>query len=186
VNSSGQLLAGQNDGGTLTWGELRTPGAGNPINAITFLDGQTGYFCTSGGNAYRTTDGGETWDRFGIEDAGVALYDIDVTAPDDVHVAGGSGYLFRYNGATWTKLKQSDTTRRGVARQDDRAVACGKNDIDTRRLRGWDAVDRGLYYAGIVHDVALTDEVLPVGVVVGADGAIYEQQFSGDLYPELR
>lgn len=186
VNSSGQLLSGQNDDGTLTWGELRKPGAGNPINGITFLDAETGFFCTSGGNAYRTTDGGETWEPFGVENAGVALYDVAATATDDVHVAGSSGYVFRYNGATWTTLKQSDTARRGIARQDDRAAACGKNDIDTRGLDGWNTIDHGLYYPGIVHDVTFTDETSPVGVVVGADGAIYEQQFSGEPYPELR
>lgn len=186
VNASGELRKGQHDGDTISWGERRTPGDGTPIHAVRFLDTATGFFCTDGGNAYRTTDGGASWQQFGVENAGVALYDIDATATDDVHVAGGSGYALHYNGAVWTKHKQGSTARRGVARQNDRAVTCGKNDIDVRDLRGWDDNDEGLYYQGMVHDVALTDEVDPVGVVVGANGAIYEQQFAGNPYPELR
>ncbi|WP_435095889.1 WD40/YVTN/BNR-like repeat-containing protein [Halarchaeum sp. P4] len=182
VNGSGEFIRGTNDGGTYTWSTPVKPGNGSTIHAVTFLDEATGYVCDGNGRLHETTDGGDTWTDIGVDGAGVTLYDVAVQSRDDITAVGGSGKLFRYNGAVWTTTKLGGNSRYGVDRQADRGVTAGGGaQIFERELRGWslardDASDVGL------RATLITDDPDVPKIAVGGSGVVLEQSFDDPLY----
>lgn len=180
ANSSGELLTGTYSDGSVSWGSPIKPGGGNTLKSLSFVDASLGFACDTSSSVFKTTDGGSSWTKIGINGGGVSLYDVVATAADDVLVAGGSGFLFRYNGEVWTKLNAGGNTRTGVDRLGDRGALVGGNSVFSRTLEGW--TDIAATQGGGLNDVILTDYNDVTGVAVGGGGTIVEQGFLADQY----
>lgn len=182
VNGSGEVVKGTNSGGTMSWDPAVKPGNGSTIRGVTFLDTQTGYVCDGNAKVYETTDGGDTWTDIGIDGGGVTLYDVAAVSPDDITVVGGSGKLFRYNGAVWTTTKLGGNSRYSVDRLADRGVAVGGGaQVFERELSGWEKTTDDSSDVGLQGTLITSDPDVPK-VAVGGNGVILEQSFDDPLY----
>lgn len=182
VNGSGQFIAGHNDGGTMTWEEPVKPGNGSTIYGVTFLDESVGYVCDGNAAVFETTDGGDSWRGIGVENAGVTLYDITARSRDAITVSGGSGKLFRYNGAVWTATKLGGNSRYAVDREADRGVAVGGGaQVYEREIAGWTQTLDDSSDVSLRSTLVTRSHDLPK-VAVGGSGVILEQSFDDPLY----
>jgi photosystem II stability/assembly factor-like uncharacterized protein len=174
VNGSGELLRGEYDGGSVSWGDIEKPGSGSSMSAIAFLDSDRGHICDTNQFVYETTDGGESYDTIGIEDANAAFTGVAAT-DSTVVVAGDNGTVFRYDGAVWTPLQVGSalsaialTDETGLATSDGGAVCELTED-------GWEAVETPTDTD--LHGVTIgTDDSGRTDVAVGAAGVVIERQ----------
>lgn len=174
VNGSGELLRGEYEAGTVEWGDIEKPGGGSSISSITFADSDCGYVCDTNQGVYETTDGGESYETIGIEDANTDFNGVAAT-DSTVVVAGGDGSIFRYDGSVWTRLHAGSTLsaidlggETGLAAGDDGAVY---ELID----ENWESVETPVDadLSGIVIDTDSGEEVS--AVAVGTDGTVIER-----------
>ena len=165
VDSAGRIF--EYDGGSWTAAD---PGE-SAIRGVDSVDGAV-VACGEGGVVYRRTDDGWT-------SAGVSLYDVAVVAGDDVTVAGGSGRLFRYDGAVWTERKLGGNTRYSIARDDDRGLVGGGSGRCSNRDRGGTGTYTGPS-KNLQGTLVTTDPTVPK-IVCGGDGTIREQSFVDPL-----
>lgn len=172
VNGSGEILRGEFDGETVDWDESTKPGSGSSMTAIEF-DGAVGYACDSNARVYETTDGGEAYDPIGIEDGNTAFADITATG-SDVAVAGEDGSVFRYDGATWTRLHVGEGTLSAIDRVDERGLVASETGVVYELTDGdWELTETPIDDA--LFGVALGGGRLP-DVAVGTDGRIIERR----------
>jgi len=183
VNGSGEVFRGRNGAGDVTWDEPVKPGSGSSLSGISFRDRTVGYCCDTSQGVFETVDGGESWERIGIDDAGVDFNDLAAT-PEELLVAGGDGSVFRYDDPGWTKLYAGEETifaidlagRSGTdsASDTDTGVAVGDNGA-IYELAGndWERVDSPIddTLCGVVK---MSDADSP-DVAVGDDGTIVER-----------
>lgn len=148
VNGSGEVFRGHNDAGEVVWDEPVKPGSGSSLSGIAFRDREIGYCCDTNQEVFETVDGGSSWERIGIDDAGVDFNDLAVTG-EQVLVAGGDGSVFRYDDPGWTKLYAGEETIFAIDRTSEEGA---RNGASTDSRPG-DA---------------------DVGLAVGDNGAIYE------------
>jgi hypothetical protein len=103
VNGSGELLVGvRQDSGAVEYRDVVKPGGGSTIPGIDFRGRKAGHAISTSQLVTATTDGGETWNRIGIDFAGEAFFDVASVGPRDVNVGAGSGIIYRYDGFRWT------------------------------------------------------------------------------------
>lgn len=175
VNGSGEVLRGHNDAGEMNWTEPVKPGSGSSLSGIEFRDREVGYCCDTSQGVFETADGGESWDRIGVDDAGVDFNDLAVTG-EQVLVAGGDGSVFRYDDPGWTKLYAGEETIFAIDRTSEEGARNGAStdsrpgDADVGLAVG----DNGAIYGLAGNDWegvdSPTDETL-CGVVVGSEMA---------------
>ncbi|WP_247002474.1 WD40/YVTN/BNR-like repeat-containing protein [Halosolutus gelatinilyticus] len=128
VNGSGELLVGvRQDSGAIQYAEVTKPGGGSTIPGIDCHAREAGHVCSTSQFVAETADGGETWERIGIDFAGGAFFDIASRGDRDVNVAAGSGIVYRYDGFRWTPHVVDDDRRaiRAIDRDGDDGLAAG-------------------------------------------------------------
>ncbi|WP_276254569.1 hypothetical protein [Halomontanus rarus] len=168
VNGSGELLVGaRRDSGALEYADVVKPGGGSTIPGIDFNAREAGHVCSTSQFVAETGDGGETWDRIGIDFAGGAFFDVASQGGSDVNVAGGSGIIYRYDGFRWTPHVVDDGRQaiRAIDRDGDEGLAAGDGGkVYERQSAGqWTrhetSVDAKLEGAarGATYDVAVGD-----------------------------
>ncbi|WP_049998317.1 WD40/YVTN/BNR-like repeat-containing protein [Halococcus sediminicola] len=170
VNGSGELLRGTYEDGTVSWDEIEKPGSGSSISSIAFVDGDRGHLCDTNQSVYETTNGGESYEEIGIEDANAAF--TDVAASDSmVVVTADDGSLFRYDGAVWTRLQPSDGALAALALVDGAGFAAGGGGaVYERTDGGWKAVDAPT--DADLRGIAIGSEAV---VAVGSGGTAVER-----------
>ncbi len=177
VNGSGEVRRGEYDGERVRWEAAEKPGSGSSFSAVAFVDDGRGYLADTNGSVFRTTDGGETYEELGIDDAGTltAVEPVsDRASNTESFVTEDDGTVHRYDGARWTPVRPTDEGLWAmvVEGDSDRVVAVGEhgtaldgNDGDwQRRETPTDETLRGV--------CAATDRQ----VAVGDDGAILERR----------
>lgn len=170
VDGSGQLLRGENDGGELTWDEPRTPGSGSSMTSVVFIE-EAGYCCDTNAGVFETTDGGDSWERIGIEDAGADFTDIAPVSPEAISVSCDDGTVFRYDGANWTKLYVGEESLCAIDRTDETGLICGSDGaIYERTQGGWEREPTPV--EGTLHGIAIGRDC--PSIAVGEDGTILE------------
>ncbi|MFB9804873.1 hypothetical protein ACFFQF_05315 [Haladaptatus pallidirubidus] len=107
VNGSGQVLRGRYRDGNLAWGDPEKPGSGSSLCAVTLANG-VGYCCDTNDSVFETTDGGETFERIGIESVDGTLTAIGATARGDCAAIDDAGVLHRYDDGNWTPKRLGD------------------------------------------------------------------------------
>ncbi|WP_188877221.1 WD40/YVTN/BNR-like repeat-containing protein [Halarchaeum nitratireducens] len=112
AGDSGKLYYSFENGESETW-EYVTPASGSNINAVDFHGDRRGHIVDGNKTVLHTRDG-ETWTKIGLADANVNFYGVDSDGPDDVHVSGGGGMVFHWDGAEWTPSDTGDADLRDV------------------------------------------------------------------------
>ncbi|MFC7197102.1 hypothetical protein ACFQL4_24735 [Halosimplex aquaticum] len=103
VNGSGELLVGvRQDSGAVKYRDVVKPGGGSTIPGIDFNSRSNGHVVSTSQFVARSSDGGESWTRIGIDFAGTSFFDVASVGPRDVNVAAGNGIVYRYDGFRWT------------------------------------------------------------------------------------
>ena len=170
VNGSGELLSGTYENGTVSWADIEKPGSGSSISTIEFVDDDRGYLCDTNQSVYETTDGGETYDEIGIEDANAAFTDV-AASDSETFVTADDGSLFRYDGAVWTRLRPSENALAAVALAGETGFAAGDGGaVYERTDGGWEAVETPT--DADLRGIAIGSERV---VAVGAGGTVVER-----------
>ncbi|WP_049914382.1 WD40/YVTN/BNR-like repeat-containing protein [Haloterrigena salina] len=174
INGSGAVLRGtygtDGDGRALEWTGPEKPGSGSSLSGVAFADDAVGYCCDTNDGVFETTDGGESFDRVGLEGADGTLTDVATAGRDDCLASADDGVVHRYDGPTWTPERVADDALTGVARREERAMACAADGAVHERAgaaAGWERTD--IDAAGALLAVSLAETR---AVAVGEDGTI--------------
>lgn len=177
VTGSGELLRGANTGNNVRWGTTVKPGSGSSMTSVEFVDEENGYLCDTNTAVYETTDGGESYERIGIEDANCEFLDITAVESGPVMVAGDDGTVFRYDGVgnNWTKRYVDEHAITAIDSQNHNAIASGEHGtIYEYTTDGWKSVSGPIPTDATLHGIAFGNNDLDVAV--GHDGTIIEQR----------
>lgn len=168
VNGSGQVLAGEFDGGEPEWAEAVKPGSGSSMSAIEFIEGGTGYCCDTNSGVYETD--GEDFERIGIEDGGsfTALAGAD---PESLAVAAADGTVQRYDGSVWTPLHAAEVALDALSTDGTTWLAAGDGGTIRELVDGsWEPRETPI--EANLHGVAVGEP----SIAVGAEGTILERR----------
>ena len=174
INGSGAVLRGaygaDGDGRALEWTGPEKPGSGSSLSGVAFADDAVGYCCDTNDGVFETTDGGESFERVGLEGADGTLTDVATAGRDDCLVSADDGVVHRYDGPTWTPERVADDALTGIARREERAMACAADGAVHERAggaAGWERTDTDT--SGALLAVSIAAER---AVAVGEDGTI--------------
>lgn len=179
VNGSGELLVGvRQDSGAIQYEEVVKPGGGSTIPGIDFHAYENGHVCSTSQFVARTGDGGEKWNRIGIDFAGGAFFDIASSGRKDVNVSAGGGIIYRYDGFRWTPHVVDDGRQgiRAIARDGETGLAAGAGGkLYERQSAGqWRRYETGVETK--LRGVAMGEAY---DVAVGGGGTIVERAVDG-------
>jgi len=123
AGDSGSIYYSVENGETGSW-DYVTPGSGSNINAIDFYGDGKGH-AVDGNQTVFVTGDGVTWDRLGIADANYNFYGLDSDGADAVHVSGGGGSIYDWNGSEWRRASTGDADLRDVTVDGGDGLAVG-------------------------------------------------------------
>ena len=187
VNGSGEVLRGtKTDAGGMDWGEAQKPpdgpnGDGSSMKGIDFASDSLGHVSNTSTKVYETTDSGGSYREIGIDGGSVGLYGVASVGASDVNVVGGNGKIYRYNGATWTSQKVSQSTIYGVDRDGSSGLAAGAGGrvYDRSGPGTWTEVETPT--TNTLRGTALDTAGGYPDVAVGGSGTIIERgEYSAD------
>ncbi|RQH00827.1 WD40/YVTN/BNR-like repeat-containing protein [Natrarchaeobius oligotrophus] len=174
INGSGEVLRGRYRDGDLEWNEPVKPGGGSSLSGVVLAGGSTGYCCDTNDGAFRTDDGGESFERIGLEGANGTLTGVATDDEGTPLLCADDGVVHRFDGATWTPERVADAEPSGISSAPDRIAVCGTDGaVHERPSDGteWERVDAA---GGVsLRAVSLGRER---GVAVGEAGAILERR----------
>ncbi len=174
ANGSGQVLRGRYRNGELAWDSPAKPGSGSSICAATLVDGSVGYLCDTNDGVFETTDGGERFERIGIDDVNGTLTDVAVVERKNdgrPSVTADDGVCYRYASGTWTPNRLGDEELRAISMTDGLAVVCGENAVFERQDGNeWERIVTPA--SGELRGVAVGADR---AVAVGAGGTVVER-----------
>ena len=110
ANGSGEVLPFVVDGFDVNWGSLRKPAAkGANIAALAATPDGVGFAVDTSGNAFRTSSEAG-WERIGVLDSQVKLYDVWAGENQRVYISAGDGRVYRYDDSyeDWTPIGVAD------------------------------------------------------------------------------
>ncbi|MFC6730529.1 WD40/YVTN/BNR-like repeat-containing protein, partial [Natronoarchaeum mannanilyticum] len=168
VNGSGQVLRGEFDEDGPSWGDPIKPGSGSSISAVDLVDASLGYCCDTNDGVFETTDGGRSFERVGVDGASGTLTDVAGADRDDCLATADDGVVHRYDGRAWTPDRLHDDELAGIARWEDRIVACGEDAVFERSGTA-DDWDRHEFEDAALYGVAVRGER---AIAVGEDGSV--------------
>ena len=171
ADGSGRVRRGRWRDGTVAWDEPTTPGGGSSLTGVTLVD-RVGYACDTNDGVFRTTDGGERFDRLDPVGASGTLTDVAAT---DEHclVATDDGVVHRHEGETWTPVRLDDDPVWSLAVRDEAGLAGGTVGRVYERASTTDDWSRVVTPASVpIFGAALGDSA---AVAVGADGVVVER-----------
>ena len=170
------------NGASGTWNDVAV-GQGAAIQAIDLHGPRSGHLVNGNANVFYAGDG-TTWNKTGIADADVSLYGVDSDAKDDVHVAAGSGVVYRYQPDSegtpkWFRTKVGEPGLRDIEKTDDDGYAVGNAGAVFDQEGGdWgrDETPNGQSLKAVVD----TDDN---DIAVGASGTIIETNPDAEAEP---
>ncbi|SDK78534.1 hypothetical protein [Natronorubrum texcoconense] len=172
INGSGAVLRGRYRGDALEWTGPEKPGSGSSLSGVALLEDGVGYCCDTNDGVFETTDGGESFERVGLEGADGTLTDVATTGEGECLVAADDGVVHRYDGPTWTPERVADRAASGIARHDERVTVCTDDAVYERAgpTGDWERfdVDASGPLLGVSIDGAR-------GVAVGENGTFVER-----------
>ncbi|RJT03899.1 hypothetical protein [Halococcus sp. IIIV-5B] len=174
VNGSGELLRGRYDDGRVSWGGVEKPGSGSSISAVSFVDDDRGHLCDTSQGVYGTTDGGESYERVGIDDANAAFTGVDA-AGSTVVVSCDDGAVFRYDGSVWTRLHAAETELSAIDLAGESGLAAGDAGTVVELVDGgWETVEAPVDadLSGVTIGQSGSDGS---DIAVGTDGTVIER-----------
>ncbi|WP_436345861.1 hypothetical protein [Natronorubrum sp. FCH18a] len=124
INGSGAILRGRYRDETLEWTGPEKPGSGSSLSGVALLEDGVGYCCDTNDGVFETTDGGESFERVGLEGADGTLTDVATTGEGECLVTADDGVVHRYDGPTWTPERVADQALSGIASRGERVAVC--------------------------------------------------------------
>ncbi|APX98045.1 hypothetical protein [Natronorubrum daqingense] len=172
ITGSGAVLRGTYGDGEVAWTGPEKPGSGSSLSAITLSKDGVGYCCDTNDGVFETTDGGDSFDRIGLEGADGTLTDIATTDDGTCLASADDGVVHRFDETTWTPERVTDGTIEGLAAAGERVVACGDGTIYEREdpAAEWEEFDTDRENSLLAVSVADAR-----GVAVGENGAVVER-----------
>ncbi|SIR65809.1 beta propeller repeat protein [Natronorubrum thiooxidans] len=173
ITGSGGVVRGTYHEGDLEWSGPKKPGSGSSLRAVSLADAAVGYCCDTNDGVFETTNGGESFDRVGLEGADGTLTDVATAGRGDCVVSDDDGTVHRYDGSRWTPERVATGSVSGVARHEERTVACTADGSVFERPSpeaAWERLDTDV--SGGLVAVSLGPDR---SVAVGADGLIVER-----------
>ncbi|QSX00132.1 hypothetical protein [Haloterrigena alkaliphila] len=152
IDGSGAVLRGEyradgTDGPGLEWTGPEKPGSGSSLSGVALADDAVGYCCDTNDGVFETNDGGESFERVGLEGADGTLTDVATGGRDDCLVSADDGVVHRYDGgSTWTPERVADEALPGIDRHEGRTVACasdGAVHVREGAAADWERTDTG-------------------------------------------
>lgn len=170
ADGSGRLRRGRYSDGEMAWDEPTTPGSGSSLSGLVLATASVGYACDTNGSVFRTTDGGRSFDRIGVDGPGTPT-GVAAGDPDSCLVCDDSGVVARYDGGRWGPERITDGALEAVTAGNGWCVATAPAGTVFERVAGdW---TRAVMPATVTLDaVALSDAR---AVAVGADGTVVER-----------
>jgi photosystem II stability/assembly factor-like uncharacterized protein len=151
VGDAGTFMKTTN-GGTEWFRNANINGISSRVNALAFINKDTGWICTDSGKIYRTVDAGATFSQQ-LANNPYTLYDISFTDKNHGWACADSGYLYRTEngGVKWSKLWLGyDPSLYSVTFRDtDTGFVCGDKGYLYKSTDG--GVTWGLRSAGTVN-----------------------------------
>lgn len=143
ADGSGRIRRGRYRDGRLSWDDPVKPGSGSSVAGVVLRDDGVGFLCDTNDGAYRTDDGGRTFESVGPVGADGTLVDAAAVGPETRLVADDDGVVHRYGGTTWTPERAGDATLTAVAASEVLAVSCADDGSVYERARAgeWDHRD---------------------------------------------
>ncbi|MDF9744717.1 hypothetical protein [Natrinema salsiterrestre] len=174
INGSGAVLRGRYRDGAISWDDPVTPGSGSSLSGVALADASVGYCCDTNDGVFETTDGGTSFDRVGLEDAGGTLETLATLGRGDCLVSADDGVVHRYGGSTWTPERVGEGAICGLARREGETIACDADGVIYERTAAgdWDDVETR------APESLIAVSVDPDGnraVAVGEDGTVVER-----------
>ncbi|WP_242695472.1 hypothetical protein [Halomontanus rarus] len=188
INGSGEVLRGRYDeerpGETeetaqraaktnpLTWGDPIKPGSGSSCSGVDLVDPSTGYCCDTSDGVFETTDGGQSFDRIGLESADGTLVALAALERGDCLVAADDGVVHRYDEPTWTPERVADGSLTDLDRHGERTAACDSGAIYERATptADWERIELETEGALLGVSIGATG-----GIAVGEEGTVVER-----------
>ncbi|MXV64569.1 hypothetical protein GS429_21330 [Natronorubrum sp. JWXQ-INN-674] len=171
INGSGAVLRGTYREGDLEWTGPDKPGSGSSLSGVELV-GDVGYCCDTNDGVFETTDGGESFERVGLEGADGTLTDVATTGRGDCLVSADDGVVHRYGGSTWTPERVADGSLTGLARSGERTAACADDGIHERSTptADWERID--IDGTDALQAISIAPER---SVAVGENGTVIER-----------
>jgi hypothetical protein len=171
TDGSGRVRRGRYRDGELSWADPVKPGSGSSIAGVELTAG-VGHVCDTGGGAFRTPDGGRTFETLDFEADGTAT---DVTSREagdgeTVLVTADDGVVHRYDGSAWTPTPVAEGPLLAVAGGDGGDVAAGETTYERFDASGWTRAE--LPAVESMRGVAVRGSE---AVAVGDGGAVVER-----------
>ncbi|WP_440770855.1 hypothetical protein [Natronorubrum sp. DTA28] len=172
INGSGAVLRGRYRDDALEWTGPEKPGSGSSLSGVALLENGVGYCCDTNDGVFETTDGGESFERVGLEGADGTLTDVATTGEGECLVAADDGVVHRYDGPTWTPERVADQALSGITRHDERVAVCTDGAVSERDgpTGDWERFD--VDASGPLLSVSIDGDR---GVAVGESGALLER-----------
>lgn len=189
-NGSGELIVGSRDSeGCMQWSGLSKPGGGSRVPAVDMRETETnvGHAVDTSSTVYETRDGGRTWNKVGIKNSQVGIYDVlsynDADGNPFVYAAAGGGYLYRMNCDCdrWTPIGLGTKKLTGVTHNDnDDILVCGASGRIFEKPSGqeWGKQSSPVgttFYEGAYGRVNYESGTAAPDVIVGSSGTIVER-----------
>ncbi|WP_222916741.1 hypothetical protein [Natrinema sp. SYSU A 869] len=175
INGSGAVLRGRYRDGAISWDGPIKPGSGSSLSAIALAEPSVGYCCDTNDSVFETTDGGESFDRVGLEGAGGTLENLATLGQGDCLVSADDGIVHRYGGSTWTPERVGDEAVCGITRREGETIACDADGVIYERTLAadWEQVDTQAPESLIAVSMDIDGERV---VAVGEDGTVVERR----------
>ncbi|MFC6824124.1 WD40/YVTN/BNR-like repeat-containing protein [Halopelagius fulvigenes] len=173
ADGSGRIRRGYYRDGELSWDDPVKPGSGSSVAGVVLLDGGVGFLCDTNDGAYRTGDGGRTFESVGPVGADGTLTDAAATGPETCLVAADDGAIHRYGGTTWTPERLCEESVTALSSDGNGAVACTADGAVYERFgsNGWERVETAA--SASLRGVAVGGET---AVAVGDEGRVVERR----------
>lgn len=175
ASKPGEIVYSFAGGESRTWNSTKISEA--PMKAVDFHGPRSGHAIDSTQTVYATTDG-TTWTPIGIPSATNTFYGVESRAPNDVTVAAGGGFIWRWNGYRWTPKHTGDDALRDVDRgySGPNGLACGADGTIQRYDGAWKAeqtpTDETLLGVARATDYQSNN----LDIAVGKQGTILEKK----------
>jgi photosystem II stability/assembly factor-like uncharacterized protein len=180
VGDAGTFMKTSN-GGTEWFRNANINGTSARVNALSFINKDTGWICTDSGRIFRTNNGGVTFTSQ-VSNIPYPLYDISFTDKDHGWVSADSGFIYRTEngGGKWSKVYTNyDVSLYSISfRDNDTGFVCGDKGYLYKSTDG--GVTWGLRSAGTINPlrkISLQGDTIVIGglngtVVLSVNGGL--------------
>ncbi|QLG49381.1 hypothetical protein [Natrinema halophilum] len=175
INGSGAVCRGRYRDGDLSWTDPVKPGGGSSLTGIALADASIGYCCDTNDGVFETTDGGDSFDRVGLEGADGTLEAVATLGRDDCLVSADDGVVHRHDTGTWTPERVADGALPGLAWREGETIACSADGEIYERSAAADWERAAVDAAGTLLAVSVNSDD-GRAVAVGADGTIVDRR----------